>query len=67
MMFFFARETQQLIMITGPNVSGNRHLSNRLDCSLTQMGSLVPVVTALEWELSIKYLPESLYFLMGRI
>jgi DNA mismatch repair protein MutS len=44
MMFFLARETQQLIMITGPNMSGKSAILRQtvLIALLAQMGSLFP-------------------------
>jgi DNA mismatch repair protein MutS len=55
----FDRETQQLIMITGPNMSGKSAILRQtaLIVPVAQMGSFVPA-ESVEWELSIKYLRE---------
>jgi DNA mismatch repair protein MutS len=55
-MMFFWIEKQQLIMITGPNMSGKSAILRQtaLIVLLAQMGSFVPA-DSVEWELSIKY------------
>jgi DNA mismatch repair protein MutS len=52
-------ETQQLIMITGPNMSGKSAILRQtaLIVLLSQMGSFVPA-ESVKWELSIRYLRE---------
>jgi DNA mismatch repair protein MutS len=55
---FSDRETQQLIMITGPNMSGKSAILRQtaLIVLLAQMGVLFPQIVS-GWELSIRYSP----------
>jgi dsDNA-specific endonuclease/ATPase MutS2 len=55
---FLDRETQQLIMITGPNMSGKSAILRQtaLIVLLAQMGVLFLQIVS-GWELSIRYSP----------
>jgi DNA mismatch repair protein MutS len=55
---FLDRETQQLIMITGPNMSGKSAILRQtaLIVLLAQMGVLFLQIAS-GWELSIRYSP----------
>jgi hypothetical protein len=54
---FLDRETQQLIMITGPNMSEVSYFtSNGFNSAVSSNGSFVPQIVS-GWELSIRYSP----------